>query len=257
MSRYIIRNYYSLKGSTRCIYLSSSYPILALSVLLENRVINFVYGMLYKNNTMSNPEEYFKEIGIDWTSVLTESKEQQEVSGDMAGENMPGQVKKAEKGVLTASGLTDCVAVAVYDESTETGYLGHFITQGKELGDLVSNIRTFNSLLKMDDIDYSHSRAVAGGLDYGVDLSGRFLDEGQEVDQIAAEGAVRNMFDRYMAENFRDHEVRWGYEETSGPRESPGAKLVLDANVGQINYDRHGDFSDVPSEQGANVQDIK
>lgn len=225
-------------------------------MLLKNRVINFVYGTLYKNDIMSNPEEYFKEIGLDWTSVLTESKEQQEVSGDMAGENMPGQVKKAEKGVLTASGLTDCVAVAVYDESTGTGYMGHFITQGKELSDMVSNIRTFNSLLKMDDIDYSHSRAVAGGLDYSVDLSERFLDESQEVDQIAAEGAVRNMFDRYMAENFRDHEVRWGYEETSGPRQSPGAKLTLDANIGQINYERHGDFSDVPSEHGASAKDL-
>jgi len=205
---------------------------------------------------MSNPGEYLKEIGIDWTSVLTEPEEQQEVSGDMAGESMPGQIKKAEKGVLTASGLTDCVAIAVYDETSQTGYLGHLITQGKEMGEIVSDLRTFNSLLKMDGLDYDGSRAVAGGIDYGADLSGGFLDEGREVDQIAAEGAVRNIYDHYMDENFRDHKLKWGYESTSGPLESPGAKLLLDANVGQIRYDRHGDFSDASSANRSDMKDI-
>lgn len=205
---------------------------------------------------MSEPEEYLKELGLEWTSVLTEPQQQQEVSGDMAAENMPGQVKKAEEGALTASGLTACVAVAVYDESTGTGYVGHFITQDKDLREVASDISTFNSLLEMDNVDYDQSRAFAGGLDYGIDISERFLDDDKEIGQIAAEGAARNMFDRYLQQKFDRYEVQWGYDETPGPEDSPGAKLLLDANTGIIRYDRQDTSADIEAEQSSNIRDL-
>ena len=198
-------------------------------MLLETRVSNIRFTslalLLMSTDDSDNP---LKEFGIEIEEMLTEPDEHAEVSGVSENEFMPGEVKGAEAGVLTASGLTECVGIAVYDQSSETGYMGHIVTNANE--DIAGDIQTFNTLMIMNDVDFENSHIYFAGLDKAVDISDHFLGDKGELEAVENEGKMRRLFEKYGESYFGESETAWGYEGEDG------GQLILDANEGEIMY---------------------
>lgn len=175
-----------------------------------------------------NSDNSLEEFGIELDELLTEPDEHAEVSGVSENEFMPGKVKGAEAGVLTASGLTECVGVAVYDQSSETGYMGHIVTHAND--DIKGDIQVFDTLMIMNDVDFENAHIYFAGLDTAGEVSKRFLEDDAELEAVSREGEMRRILEKYGENSFAQSETDWGYEGEDG------GQLILDANKAEIMY---------------------
>lgn len=184
---------------------------------------------------MSTTDSDFEDHGVTWDhDLVSENNDYFEVSG------LNDDMVRADSGELAVTDLSRCLGVAVYDNTSEIGYMAHFKTQSKTPQELVEYLSDFNILLMMEDIDYDNSEIMIAGIDYEEDIAGNisedFLGESGAVEAAMEQGAKKAVAEEYAERYFADSEACLGTEgrETSS--------IVMDLDEGVLENDPSHDY---------------
>lgn len=178
---------------------------------------------------MSATDTGLEEFVLGWDiDLVSDDNDYFEVSG------LQDDMARADSGELAATSLSRCLGIAVYDRSSETGYMAHFVTQGRDFEELADYLSEFNALLKKDDVDYENSEAIVAGIDYGEDIVGNisdeFLGESSNVEAAMEQGAKRGVAEEYAKRYFGESNVQWEVED------GKTSSIVMDIDEGLLEH---------------------
>ena len=173
---------------------------------------------------MSNPED--DEISV-WDDVLKED-DVMTVAAD--------ETKKAETGVLDTRDLTTCIALGVYDPGAQNGYMVHMDSELESATEYTKEFREFVFGLIQDGLNYENgyfteAKAFIGGSCMPPASEADYTSEIEANSREKLYGS-RGIVHEYVRNEFQNVETEWGSET------SHVARLLLDVNKGEFNYDR-------------------